>query len=187
VTASIFPDPSADDTVSHSETEASLACQREPSPPILSSSVREIADYAIVTRLASTLWLAAPLTVLLASALLQLGTDRDVLLPWGRWVIPETCAMHARLGVDCPGCGLTRSFIHLAHGRAKQAWELNPVSLGLFAFVVAQIPLAFAYALRLPWRRLETWTRWNQIMLMSLMAALMLQWLWRLVRGELTS
>ena len=86
------------------------------------------------------LWLASSVVVLLLSWVMSTGDGRQVVLP-GVGVIPETCTLHTRFGVDCPGCGLTRSFIHLAHGNLRAAWSLNPVSLPLFIFVASQIPL----------------------------------------------
>jgi hypothetical protein len=74
---------------------------------------------------------------------MSVGPGREVFLP-GVGTIPETCTLHARLGIDCPGCGLTRSFIHLAHGDLRAAWSLNPVGLLMFAFVAAQIPLVIS-------------------------------------------
>lgn len=87
------------------------------------------------------LWLTSSLVVLLLASIMSVGDDRDVLLPgWG--ALPETCTLHTQLGIDCPGCGLTRSFIHLAHGRIAAAWSLNPVGLLIFVFVVSQVPLS---------------------------------------------
>lgn len=94
------------------------------------------------------LWLASSVVVLLLSWVMSTGDGRQVVLP-GVGVIPETCTLHTRFGVDCPGCGLTRSFIHLAHGNLRAAWSLNPVSLLLFIFVASQIPLV----LNLMWPR----------------------------------
>ncbi len=86
------------------------------------------------------LWLAGSMVILLLSWFMSTGDGREVWLP-GVGVIPEICTLHTRFGVDCPGCGLTRSFIHLAHGNLRAAWALNPVSLLMFAFVASQIPL----------------------------------------------
>lgn len=89
------------------------------------------------------LWLSGSLAILLVSCVMATGDGRQVLLP-GVGVIPEICTLHTRFGVDCPGCGLTRSFIHLAHGNLRAAWTLNPVGLLMFAFVASQIPLVLS-------------------------------------------
>ena len=39
--------------------------------------------------------------------------------------IPSTCPSQAIFHVDCPGCGLTRSFIFLAHGDWHNAFLRN--------------------------------------------------------------
>ena len=91
-------------------------------------------------RLSYWLWLAGSFAVLLLSWIMSIGDGRQVVLP-GVGVLPEICTLHTRFGVDCPGCGLTRSFIHLAHGNLRAAWTLNPIGLLLFVFVASQIPL----------------------------------------------
>jgi hypothetical protein len=54
--------------------------------------------------------------------------------------IPSTCPSQTIFGVDCPGCGLTRSFICFAHGDWHGAWSHNRVGWLLALTVVLQIP-----------------------------------------------
>lgn len=135
--------------------------------------------------LAAGIWLAGAAFVLVSAGLLKVGEHRQVLLPVHSIVLPETCTMHARFGIDCPGCGLTRSFIYLAHGRFADAYGLNPVSLLVFLYVIWQLPLAVMYATAPLHRVTLLCLRWNQIGLIGLLALLLLQWLWRLMSGEL--
>lgn len=118
--------------------------------------------------------------MLLLAYVMRLGEGRQVLLPWlGR--LPETCTLHARLGIDCPGCGLTRCFISLAHGDVPTAWTLSPVSLLVFAYTAWQIPLSLAHLSGRQPSRLAILTQWNQTALVALLVALMLQWIVRLL------
>lgn len=107
------------------------------------------------------------------------------MVPWIGRALPETCAMHSRFGIDCPGCGLTRSFIHIADGRVMTAWHLNPVSWLIFVYVVVQIPLAAAHAIGVTSRLLSLLTTINQQALIVLVLALVAQWLFRLFHGDL--
>lgn len=50
------------------------------------------------------------------------------------WDIP--CAIKATTGLSCPGCGMTRLVISLAHGEIYQAFRYNP-----FFFVT--LPMLF--------------------------------------------
>ncbi|MGG9971762.1 DUF2752 domain-containing protein [Ferruginibacter sp. SUN002] len=49
------------------------------------------------------------------------------------------CVYRQATGLDCPTCGLTRSFHHLLIGNIKEATQLNGLSLQLFAFFVLQL------------------------------------------------
>jgi hypothetical protein len=74
------------------------------------------------------------------------GSERVVLLGVE---VPEICFWKRALGIDCPGCGLTRSWVYLAHGDWRAAWSMNVLGPILFLTALIQIPLAAA---RL-WRR----------------------------------
>lgn len=128
-------------------------------------------------------WVVAPTLILLASCLLEAGEQRQVVVPWFGLALPETCALYSRFGIDCPGCGLTRSFIHIAHMDPLAAWQLHPLSWPLFAFMVAQIPLALAHARGIRSERLQQFTRVNEWALVVLAIALIVLWLGRLGVG----
>lgn len=65
---------------------------------------------------------AAALVVLVASFVLTPES-----LP--RWPL---CPVMALLDLPCPGCGLTRAFTCIAHGRFGEAWAHHPFAFPLF-------------------------------------------------------
>ena len=88
--------------------------------------------------------------VLLAAGILQVRPDQRVelgLLP--DWPFPEVCQSKRMLGWECPGCGLTRSFIHLAHGNVHASLAVHPLGWLIALFVAAQIPYRL-WAMRTP-------------------------------------
>lgn len=54
--------------------------------------------------------------------------------------LPETCMSKRLLGISCPGCGLTRSFVFAARGNWQRSWNYNPMGPILFLLVLSQIP-----------------------------------------------
>lgn len=48
----------------------------------------------------------------------------------------EICAVRNFLRVDCPGCGLTRSFAALMHGRILTSIDLHPLGVVIAAWFV---------------------------------------------------
>ncbi len=55
--------------------------------------------------------------------------------------LPAVCVFRTWTGVSCPTCGLTRSFIALAHGRWREAWHYHPVAFLLFSLTCLNVPL----------------------------------------------
>jgi hypothetical protein len=53
---------------------------------------------------------------------------------------PLHCVLNHLFGVRCVFCGMTRSFVAMAHGDLSAAVAYHHVGPGLFLFVVFQIP-----------------------------------------------
>jgi hypothetical protein len=85
--------------------------------------------------------LAVALAVIVLAFACEVRSDQRVefrLLPGVP--LPEACFSKRLFRVDCPGCGLTRSIVHLAHGRYAASFARHHVGW-IFAFlIVAQIP-----------------------------------------------
>jgi hypothetical protein len=89
--------------------------------------------------------LTIAVTVIVLAFLLEVHSDQRVafsMLP--QWPLPETCPSRSLLHVECPGCGLTRSFVHLAHGNWCAAWNVNRAGLFVALAVILQIPYRLA-------------------------------------------
>ena len=75
-----------------------------------------------------------------ASVLMRVEGQQQVTLPGLAGPLPGLCTFRRVLGIDCPGCGLTRCFISLGHGELLRAWRFNPAGILFFAVVVFQVP-----------------------------------------------
>ena len=118
--------------------------------------------------------------VCLLSFVLEVGQDQRV-HPVGmsNWPAPETCLSRSLTGLSCPGCGLTRSFIDLAHGRWMDSWRHHHLGWLMGFAVVAQIP--YRAAALAGWCRPHQ-SNWALILFGELLiAALILNWCWQLV------
>ena len=99
--------------------------------------------------------------------------------------LPQTCVSRNVFGVRCPGCGLTRSVIHMAEGDWRASWRSHRLG-GLLALLIAlQIPYRLL-ALRRPDRPLLP-VRWQIWLSSALIALLIGNWLIDLVAGRLAS
>ena len=80
-------------------------------------------------------------SVLAASFLLPLpGADGRIAH------LPSVCPFYSLTGLPCPGCGLTRAFVCLAHGRLDESLHWHPLG-GLLFVLCAAIWLRAGYAL----------------------------------------
>jgi len=118
---------------------------------------------------------------------LLLKTDGSaVFVPFWNQPLPETCFLRRFTGLACPGCGLTRCFIAIAHGDLPAAWSFNPAGLWLFVIIAAQLPLRSYQLWRINHGRRELpLAHLGAIALLIFLVALIAQWLVRLT-GYLT-
>jgi hypothetical protein len=145
-------------------------------PPVLTPKVPRPSDVGLH-------WAMLTLCsmVIVASLVLRVDGSTQVMLPGTDIALPGLCWFRRLLNINCPGCGLTRSFISVAHGRLSDAWYYNPVGPMLFAVVVSQLPYHGVQLWRQrrglrPWQLGKTATR----IPIFLAGALFAQWLVRL-------
>lgn len=55
--------------------------------------------------------------------------------PFG--ALPSLCWFRRLSGVPCPACGMTRAWVHLAHGAPGAAWAMNPLGAALAVLAAA--------------------------------------------------
>lgn len=79
--------------------------------------------------------------------LLAPGSERVAI---AGWEIPEICLWKNLFGWSCPGCGMTRSWVYLAHGDWMSAFRMNALGPILFLAAAIQIPLS-------GWRLFRLW------------------------------
>jgi hypothetical protein len=111
----------------------------------------------------------------IAAGLLRVRPDGRIefLFAPGR-PLPEVCQTRARLGLPCPGCGLTRCLVHAAHADFSAAAGASPVGLLLCLGMFLQLP----YRLWRLWRPVEVVWRTRDLLVVLISPVLMLwvQW-----------
>jgi hypothetical protein len=119
--------------------------------------------------------LMTSVAILAAAFALSFHGTASLQLPGTSVALPSTCPSRLALGIECPGCGLTRSFVALANGDFKQSLQFNRVGWLVALAVLAQIP----YRLFAIWelRRgvvYRPWLMWIGYVLVTMLA---LNWL----------
>lgn len=118
--------------------------------------------------------------VLVLAFVFEVRQNQQVALRWGDVrPLPEVCALRSWFGLECPACGLTRSFICLARGSLWASFQQHRFGWLIALAVVIQIPYRIAALKRgadTPWGdrlpRLYVWT---------LLILLIANWLYGLI------
>ena len=87
---------------------------------------------------ARRLLLLAPAAVLAAAMLLPAGWESPVPL----------CLVKGITGLDCPGCGMTRAFLLIGHGRFAAAAAAHPAGIPAFLIVAGMAATGIARIIR---------------------------------------
>jgi hypothetical protein len=82
-------------------------------------------------------WLYSCATVVFLSVVLS--TTPEVVSFLG-FDVPTLCPFRWLSGLDCYGCGLTRSFVFMGHGELSSAFGVHKLGPALFSLVAGQIP-----------------------------------------------
>jgi hypothetical protein len=90
----------------------------------------------------------ASLVVVLSLILQVRSDDRVIVTGFPDYPLPHACLSYAWFGIRCPGCGLTRSLVHLAHGDWAASWHDHRVGW----LMALAIFLQFPYRLIALWR-----------------------------------
>jgi hypothetical protein len=124
--------------------------------------------------------LVVSVMVIVLALLLRVRADGQVVVGGlADYPLPPTCMSYALFGVKCPGCGLTRSLVHVAHGEWEASWRMHRVGGLLASVILLQFPYRI-WSLRRRGRpplgvRLPAVVGW------VLIALLLVNWLWELV------
>lgn len=93
---------------------------------------------------------ALSLVVVVASVLL---TPSDSAVSLFGFQVPPLCMWKNLTGLDCPGCGLTRSFTYMGHGEISLAFERHRLGPLLYLAVAGLVPWHGWKLLRSLWPR----------------------------------
>src|SRR5262249_14028529 len=89
--------------------------------------------------------LALAIVVVVLALLLTVRPDGKVaffFLP--DFAAPATCTSYEWFGMSCPGCGLTRSIVFLAHGDWLASWRMHRIGWIMALAILAQFPYRLA-------------------------------------------
>ena len=123
----------------------------------------------------------AAIAVITLSFLMRLVGDTFVFMPGSFLPMPESCAMKQMFGMPCPGCGLTRAFISISDLKFVRAWNFNPASFVVYAFVVGQIPWRIFQMIRIAKGKLPLFSIWLFVPLGIVIVSSLSQWIWHWV------
>ena len=82
----------------------------------------------------------AALVVVLALVFQVRPDERVIVTGLPDYPLPPACMSREYFGVKCPGCGLTRSFVHLAHADWAASWKCHRLGWLLATAVLLQFP-----------------------------------------------
>jgi hypothetical protein len=124
---------------------------------------------------------AALVVVILSFALEVQPGERVALSGLPNFPLPHACYSRTLFGVKCPGCGLTRSFVHLAHGDWQASWQVHQLGWLLAVIVLFQVPYRIALLVGSErWAFSPRFLAWFSTGVIGLLLA---NWVWQVLMG----
>lgn len=145
------------------------------SPPILISPEYTKSEIRI-----HWIFFSMAAAILLASFAMSSSGETKVYLPGFNTPMPQMCTSRRLFNLDCPGCGLTRSFISISHGEFARAWEFNRASYVVYLFTAIQLPWHAFQIWRLRTNRYPIVWTWIYFIPLGVVFALVVNWIWKL-------
>lgn len=128
-----------------------------------------------------TMLIVATVVVILSVALQVRNDQRVELRICPGFPMPEMCITRQWFNCECPGCGLTRSFIFLAHGDWKTSLSMHRIGWLMALAIIAQFPYRWI-SLQIPAQaRTPLWAKWFGILLIVLLLG---NWLFNLISRQ---
>lgn len=90
------------------------------------------------------------------------------------------CSVRHFLGVDCPGCGLTRSFVRLTHWQVRESIDAHPLGLVVAVWLLYMMGRAAYACIAGRWPPELLSQRQRDWLLGTFVAALFIQWVVKL-------
>ena len=167
--------PADDNDVIEKLDDTEIPVDVQPIAEVEATAAEEATDITLHWAL-----LVAAASVLVLAVILQVRGQDTVVIPVVDVPLPGTCTFKRFVGKECPGCGLTRCFISMAHGRPVAAWYFNPAGILFFGIVASQIPFRAMQIWRIRRGLAEVrWRRLGNYLFGFLIAALLVQWVIR--------
>ncbi len=86
-------------------------------------------------------WLAVFLVLLLVPILIAFDPAPGSCLTLFGLSLPPACPSQRYLDLECPGCGLTRSFVAMAHGEWGWSFAYHRLGILLYVFFALRVPV----------------------------------------------
>lgn len=130
-----------------------------------------------------TFALLVSLGLVIAPLFMVLTPEKHCRLLWQEEAMPKLCGLKLLTGHDCPGCGMTRCFVCMAHGDVVQAVKFHPWGAAFYVFLLIQIPYRL-YALYRIHANLPGWYwQYSTMCLCIFFGLYFVQWIIRLALG----
>jgi len=137
-----------------------------------------------VTRGGVITWLVLLTAVGGIASALRYEPPRGIRIPGFAKPLPELCNSQRMLGIDCPGCGLTRSFVLSAQQQWGRAFQIHPFGTMAFGFLMLLFPYRVWQASRLVRGRPPQSTTVTELAVLGVFAGgSVLWWIGRLFSG----